>query len=130
MTSNDGPHAAIRRGCHGLTFFPVTFPFGRPRDEPLVLRIEPQTSRFQYGHAQEWFFFLAGEDQRAAGSSSENFDHSEADRQILFGAISEFIGAPRGWLDAELAQHASRKKGVRRSCIHEDLAFPRLGRAR
>src|SRR5205807_1335897 len=116
--------------CQALRFLAATFPLRRPGDESLVLRVEPQTSRFQYGHAQEWFFLLAGENQRAAGSSAENFDHSEADGQILFGAIGELIGAPRGGPDAELAQHAGRKKGVRRPGIHERRAFPGLARSR
>ena len=59
---------------------PAAFPFGRSGDEPFVLRIAPETSRFEHGDAKERFFFLAGEDQRAAGSSPENFNHSEADR--------------------------------------------------
>jgi len=104
----------------------ATFPFGRPGDEALVLRIKPQPGRFQHGHAQERFLFLAGEDQRAAGSSTENFDHAKPDRQILKGAIGAFIGSPRGGLDAQLAQHAGRKEGVRRPGTHERRAFPGL----
>src|SRR5207245_9516967 len=96
--------------CQDLAFLPAVFSLGRPGDKALVLRIEPQTSRFQDGHAQEWFFFLAGEDQRAASRPSENFNHSEADRQILFRAIGEFIGSSCGGLDATLTKHDAWKQ--------------------
>src|SRR5207237_1383570 len=109
---------------------PARLPLGRPRNESLVVRIEPQTGRFQYCHAQERFFFLAGEDQCAAGSTSKNLNDPETNRQILLRAIGEFIRATGRWLNAELAQHAGRKKGVGRYGIHHHTAFPSLGRAR
>src|SRR5262245_3484642 len=60
--------------------------------EPLALRIDPEPGGFKYRDAQQRLFFLAGEDQRSTGRSTEYFDDAEANRQLLFRAVGEFIG--------------------------------------
>src|SRR5262249_44455092 len=112
----------------GLTSLRASLPLGSPGDEALVLRIQPQPCGFEYRHTQQWFFFFAGEDESATGRPSENFDHSEADRQFLLGTIGELIGTPARRAYAQFAQHASWKEGIGCPGIHERPAFPGLAR--
>src|SRR5947199_7190894 len=64
------------------------------RDELLALRVDAETDGFQDGHAQQWFFLVAGKDQGAPRGPAEHLDDAEANRQFLFGAVGEFISAP------------------------------------
>jgi hypothetical protein len=73
----------------------------RAGDESLPLRVDPEPGRFEDRDPQQRFFFLPGEHQSAPGRLAEHFDYAETNRQLLFGPIGKFIGAPVGRLDAE-----------------------------
>ena len=67
--------------------------FRRAANEPFVLRIEPQAGRFKNGDSQERLFLVAGKDEGSAGGEPLHLDYSKTDRQVLFGAVSQFIAA-------------------------------------
>lgn len=45
--------------------------------------------------------FLTGKDEGAARRMAKHLDHAEADRQLLFGSIRQFIGPSIRGLDVD-----------------------------
>ena len=102
----------------------AAFAFRRAADEPFALRIEPQAGRFKDGDSQERLFLFAGKDHGGTGGKPLHLDHSKTDRQLLLGAISQFVGAPCRGRYAKFAQYAGREKGVGGPGVHERLSGP------